>query len=63
MEYWAAFVSIEYIVKYKFNFGLNHAFVSKWLIKTGKKTDTIDELINFVNVHAKRCNDHRRKPK
>ena len=40
------FVSIEYIVKYKFIFRLNHAFMSKWLIKTGKKTDTIDELIN-----------------
>ena len=54
MEYCAAFVSIEYIVKYKFNFSLNHAFISKWLIKTGKKTDTIDELINFVNVHCKK---------
>ena len=29
-------------------------FISKWPIKTGEKTDTIDELINFVNVHAKK---------
>ena len=26
--------------------------------KNCEKTDTIDELINFVNVHAKRRNDH-----
>ena len=30
--------------------------------KNWEKTDTIDELINFVNVHAKRRNDNRRKP-
>ena len=54
-------MSIEYIVKHKFHFRLNHAFYIK-MANNSWQTNGHHKIMNFVNVYVKWCNNSRRKP-